>query len=519
MSETLAETALGKFRGSEHRGIRVFKGIPYGAATDGANRFRPPRPAAPSAGVRDALAFGPSSPQMMGPMDEQTLPPRPPFMEMFGLSDPPDIHQSEDCLVLNVWTPGLADGAKRPVLFRIHGGGYGAGSGSWNWHDGTNIARRGDVVVVTVNHRLSPLGYLYLDGIGGDDWTGSGNVGMLDLVLALEWVRDNIEAFGGDPDRVMIFGESGGGSKVCNLLAMPQAAGLFHRAVEQSGPMLQAKTTEEANATAEQYLAELGVGTDQLDRLFELPMQQFLDAHMSLAMKRGSLQMAMVLLSPVVDGRVLPSHPGDAISAGAAASIPLLLGSTRHEMAAAMSQAEGGYPDLDDTQLRERLQSVVSGPLDDIVAAFRRTNPDASPTELFALIQTAATMGVHTTELAERKLAGGTAPVYAYLLTWRSPVDPRLGAPHGMCVPLSMDNCQSAKWSDVPEARPLAARMSQAWINFAACGDPNHPDLPKWEPYSIDERTTMLFGDPCTAVDDPFAQERIAMQGVTASLF
>ena len=189
--------------------------------------------------------------------------PRSPVMDLFGLSDPPDNSQSEDCLVLNVWTPGIADGGRRPVLFRIHGGGYGAGSGSWNWHNGTNLARRGDVVVVTVNHRLSPLGYLYLDEIGGAGYAGAGNAGMLDLVLALKWVRDNIEAFGGDPNRVMIFGESGGGSKVSTLLAMPDAAGLFHAAVVQSGPGLRAKTPPDASQVAEQYLAELEIGNNE----------------------------------------------------------------------------------------------------------------------------------------------------------------------------------------------------------------------------------------------------------------
>jgi para-nitrobenzyl esterase len=439
-------------------------------------------------------------------------------MDIFGLSDPPDDNQSEDCLVLNVWTPGLGDDARRPVLFRIHGGGFGAGSGSWNWHDGTNLARRGDVVVVTVNHRLSPLGYLYLDEIGGPDYAGSGNAGMMDLVLALKWVQDNAGAFGGDPDRVMIFGESGGGAKVSLLLAMPDAKGLFHRAVIQSGPGLKGKTEEEATAVAEKYLAELGVKPSHLDRLAELPTQQFLDANMALATKAGNPRAAMGLLSPVVDGRTLPSHPGDALAAGASGSIPVLVGCTRHEMTMFMAQEPDGFPEIDDIGMRERLSSLLGDQVERAVDAFRRSNPDVSTTELCALIQSAAAMRSGSIRLAERKTAGGAAPVYMYLLMWRSPIDDRLGAPHGMCVPLSMDNCHTAQWSDYPEARELAAVMSRAWINFAATGEPGHPDLPKWMPYSTDDRTTMLFDNPCRVVDDPFPAERVVLQDVTGLL-
>jgi para-nitrobenzyl esterase len=510
MSEPIANTTLGQVRGTEVRGIRVFQGIPYGAPTDGENRCRPPKSAQPWNGVRNAIVFGPSSPQMMGPVASAM--PRPPRMDLFGLADPPDINQSEDCLVLNVWTPALADGGRRPVLFRIHGGGFGAGSGSWNWHDGTNVARRGDAVVVTVNHRLSPLGYVFLDEIGGPDWAGSGNAGMLDLVLALEWVRENAEAFGGDPNRVMIFGESGGGAKVSTLLAMPQAEGLFHRAVIQSGPVLDVKTRDEATGYAESYLAELEVSAKHLNRLAALPMQQLLDAHLRMATKAGGPQMAMMLLWPVVDGQVLPAQPGDSIAAGASSKIPLLIGYTRHELF--MASATEEPPNLDETQLRAFLNSVIPDRMDEVIETFRHTNPGASPSELAAIISTQAGSGLHSIELARRKITGGAAPVYMYLLTWRSPVAPELGTPHGMCVPLTMDNIHSAQWSNVHEAQPLAARMSQAWINFGAKGDPNHPDIPIWAPYSTNERSTMIFDDPCLAVNDPFGGERALLQEI-----
>ncbi len=516
MVEPVAEAATGKVSGVEVRGIRVFKGIPYGAPTGGDSRFRPPAPTLGWSGVHAATDFGASSPQMMGNVPTGS---RSPVMDVFGLSDPPDDRQSEDCLVLNVWTPGTATGGRRPVLFRIHGGGYAAGSGSWNWHDGTNLARRGDVVVVTVNHRLSPLGYLYLDEIGGADYAGSGNAGMLDLVLALKWVRDNIAAFGGDPNRVMIFGESGGGSKVCTLLAMPDAAGLFQAAVVQSGPGLRAKTSQEATRVAEQYLAELDIGKDQLDRLVSVPTQRILDANVSLAAKSGHPMAAMGLFSPVVDGHVLPDHPGDAVAAGASASVPLLIGSTRHEVTMFMALEPNGFPDLDENQMRARLKPTLGPQLEPAIEEFRRSNPHASPTQLYVLIYSAAMMRTGTVRLAERKLAGGAAPVYMYMLTWGSPIDGgRLGAAHGMCVPLSMDNCHSAQWSDFPAGHELAARMSQAWINFGAAGDPNHPELPKWMPYSTDTRATLMFDDPCSVVDDPFPGERLILGDVTGPL-
>ena len=508
MNDPVVEITSGKVRGLDLHDISAFKGIPYGASMAGYRRFRPPVPVAPWAGVRDALAVGPSSPQLMGP----TGYPRAPWMDLFGLSDPPDDNQSEDCLVLNVWTPGLDTGARRPVLFRIHGGGYAIGSGSWNWHDGTNLARRGDVVVVTVNHRLSPLGYLYLDELGGDEYAGSGNAGMLDLVLALEWVRDNVEAFGGDPENVMIFGESGGGMKVSTLLAMPAAAGLFHRAVVQSGPGLRAKSAGDASHYAIKFLDQLGIAPEQLDRLRDLPTQQLLDANIALA--GGNPQAAMTLQMPVVDGHTLPAHPGDALASGVSSSIPLLVGATRHEVTHFMVMEPGGLPDIDEAAMRARLGPALEDHLEPVIEAFRHANPDVTTTELCVLIQSQLMMGASSVQLAECKLAGSSSPVYMYMLEWRSPVDARLGAPHGMCVPLTMDNCWSAQWSDVPEARELAARMSQAWINFARDGDPNASDLPEWLPYTLEQRVMMIFDDPCHADDNPYAEEYASLAGV-----
>jgi para-nitrobenzyl esterase len=511
MSEPIVATTAGDVRGRDVDGIRVFKGVPYGATTAGGSRFRAPVPAQPWAGVRDAIEYGPSSPQSRAGRESLVSE----TGQIFGLGVDDD--QNEDCLVLNVWTPALDDGGKRPVLFRIHGGGYAIGSGSWAWHDGTNLARRGDVVVVTVNHRLAPVGYLYLDEIGGEEYLGSGNAGMLDLVLALEWTRDNIANFGGDPGRVMIFGESGGGLKVSTLLAMPSAKGLFGRAIVQSGPGLRAQTPEGATELAERYLAELGIDQKNLPQLDRIPVERLVEASGAIASRQGPV--GLIGFSPVVDGRTLPAQPGAALAAGASADVPLVIGSTRHEAAMFMALEPGGFPQLDEAGMRARLQTLVGDRLDAAIETFSKSNPGASSTDLCVLIQSAVMMRTGSVRMAETKLAGGSAPVYMYMLTMGSPVmNGRLGAAHGMCVPLTMDNCHSAGWSDHPAGRELAARMSQAWINFATDGDPNHAELPKWPRYSLDERATMLFDNPCAAANDPYPDERHVLEGLPGPL-
>jgi para-nitrobenzyl esterase len=305
MAGVEVQTTLGTVRGTAKAGVHVFKGIPYAAAPVGELRFRPPAARKPWSGVLDATSYGPSCPQ---PFGAGTAPPL--LLKIFhtwGMNRTEEL-QDEDCLVLNVWTP--SEPGSRPVMVRIHGGGFTMGSGSWAWHDGSNLARRGDVVVVTLNHRLGVLGFLQLDDLAGRDYDGSGNASMLDLVAALEWVRDNISEFGGDPENVTIFGESGGGFKVSTLLAMPPARGLFRQAIVQSGPGLTALEPAAATENAKVLLEELGVSAIETRVLGEIPVHDILRAQQRVAARQGGGMAAAGGWSPVLHPEFLPIAPG-----------------------------------------------------------------------------------------------------------------------------------------------------------------------------------------------------------------
>ena len=316
----VVETTAGKVRGGIADGVHIFRGVPYGASTEGDGRFMPPRPPANWSGVRDTLEYGYGSPQTPYNLE------RPSGISWFTPFWPAE--QSEDCLRLNVWTPAL-DGGKRPVLVWFHGGGYSRGSGASSSYDGINMASRGDVVSVTVNHRLNVFGYAGLGELLGSDFVHAGNAGMLDLVLSLEWVRDNVERFGGDPENVLIFGESGGGAKVSTLLAMPGAAGLFHRAVIQSGPALRVETTTNATRTAQYLLDELDLGPRDIDALRRVPTQRLLEAG-NAATARAAREGGGRGFRPVI-GPDIPDHPFDPIGPEFSATVPVMIGSNRHE--------------------------------------------------------------------------------------------------------------------------------------------------------------------------------------------
>ncbi|WP_195210267.1 carboxylesterase/lipase family protein [Actinomarinicola tropica] len=477
-----AVTTAGRVQGEALDGVVVFRGVPYAAPPIGPNRFRPPQPLEAWDGVREALTLPPSCPQPSQ---------RPPGW-------PQEHAQDEDCLHLNVWTPGVDDG-RRPVMVWFHGGGYAIGSGSWPLYDGTNLARRGDVVVVTVNHRLGPLGYLHLDGLAGDRLTGdeasvSGNAGMLDLVAALEWVRDNAVAFGGDPGNVTIMGESGGGAKVATLLAMPTAAGLFHRATIQSGPALRVTKPERARAAAVELVDALGAADDP-SRLWSASVEEILAASASTSAGRMGF-------SPVLDGTVIPAHPGDALVRGTANDVPVIVGCNRDESAGTLP-AELAEEDLPD-RLRSQA-GVAEDHLDDVLTTYRAAHPGATPLDVLSFVLTDQRMRAGSIQLAEAKAKGTSTPVWQYFFTYA--LAGRAG--HGYEIAFMFDNLGVGGTPPSAERQRLADAMCDAWIAFARTGDPNHDGLAEWPPFVPPERTTMIFGRGASAaVDDPDAATR-----------
>lgn len=493
MNEALpVNTVFGKVRGTIDGSIRAFKGIPYAAPPVGELRFRAPQPSSPWAGVRDAVAYGASCPQPSGRPE--------------GWAQEPSL--SEDCLYLNVWTPATDDGGSRPVLVWLHGGGFSIGSGSWPVYDGAALARRGDAVVVTVNHRLGMLGYLHLKELGGPEFASSGNAGMLDLVMALEWVRDNIASFGGDPSNVTIFGESGGGAKVSTLLVMPAARGLFHRAIIQSGPGLRAKAPEQAAELAEKFSTELAGGqAGSVQALQALPSEQLVEAQGRLG------RSAVFAFSPVLDDVHLPDHPGRALKNGTAADVPIIVGCNRDEatLFLAMNSTSQNGASLDGDGLPKRL-AVLGDAAKKIIDAYRATRPDAPPEDLLIAIESDRLMRIPSIGLAQRKLAGSSTPVFMYLFRWASGP---LGSAHGYEIPFVFDNARPPVMPESPARQGLAARMSEAWLAFARTGRPDHPGIPSWPAYSLPARATMIFDRDASSVEnDPCATDRAAWETV-----
>jgi len=486
-------TAYGKLRGAMQGKVHAFKGIPYGASTEGA-RFLPAARPQPWTGVREALELGPSSPQVPSMLIPEAMAQQPKM----------DASGTEDCLHLNVWTPATGSG-KRPVMVWLHGGGYSAGSANWNMYNGGNLAAKHDVVVVAVTHRLNVFGYLYLADLGGEKFAQASNVGMLDIVAALEWVHGNIDRFGGDPANVTIFGQSGGAGKVSTLMAMPAAKGLFHRAIVQSGSEIRGNTRERATKGAEALLATLGLKSNQVEELQRVPQAKLLEA---MRTTRG------LALGPVVDGKSLPVNPFDPTAPVISADVPLMIGSTETEVTWSTATK---YDPLDDSALQARVKEslkVEDAAAARLIAVYKRGRPQASNLDLFLILSTdVSNFRTGTDTEAERKSALGKAPAYKYYFQWYSPV--REGKPrafHTVDIPFAFQNvdvCESMVGTGA-DRQPLADQVSGAWAAFARIGNPNHKGLPKWLPYSAADRATMIFNHECRAVNDPYRDERLA---------
>jgi para-nitrobenzyl esterase len=513
-SQPIAQTAAGKVRGTAVNGIRIFKGIAYGGSTGGKNRFMPPAKPEPWSGVRDALHYGASAPQ--------TVPGAPGILAsanfLVSAADPPGTDEREDCLVLNVWTPGVNDGHKRPVLFWCHGGGFTSGSGSAPLYDGANLARRGDVVVVTINHRLGALGYTDLREVGGEAFAASANVGMLDIVAALGWVRDNIADFGGDPGGVMIFGESGGGQKVSALLAMPPAKGLFHRAVIESGPGLRMSDRDQAARVAGMLLAELNVKPERIAEIQTMPLERILAAQGAVNRKLGPVVPGLIQgFAPVVDGVSLLHHPFDPVAPGASADVPLIIGHNRTEMTL-FAGADPTVFSLDEAGLQQRIKSLLGDSAGRVLRAFRSSYPQESPSGLYFLIATAYPTVAFSAKIAERKAALGKAPTYVYEFTWETPIEGgHLRSPHTIEMPFVFNNVGDPLVQKLTgggrETFPLGDHVSDTWVAFARTGSPNSKGLPHWPPYSAADREVMLINTESRVEKDPNQTAREAIEG------
>ena len=499
MTGAIVDTRSGKVEGLERNGIHVFRGLPYAAPPIGKRRWKAPEREPAWDSVRGATEFSAMSAQGEFMLEQ-----------LLGGDNPRT--KSEDSLYLNVFTPGLDD-KRRPVMVWIHGGAFMMGEGATPWYDGTKFATRGDVVVVTINYRLGSFGFLHLSDLFGDELAGSGNLGLLDQVAALEWVRDCIEAFGGDPNHVTIFGESAGAGSVATLLGLPAAAGLFHAAIPQSGAASWFATPERATDIAKVIIDALGVKPGDIDALYAKTTEEIIAAQAAVGLETDG---AGLPFQPVVDGTVLPRPALDAIAAGSAAGVRLLVGTNNDEMTL-FGLMDPTLNALDEAGIRARIRPYWGDEgVDEFFATYRNLLPDASVQDLWIAISTDALFRIPAIRLAERQLPH--APVWSYLFTWATPVfDGVLKSTHALEIPFVFDNLDepgSALFTGTGDERiAIARRMHDAWIAFARDGSPQTDAIPEWPQYEPERRATMRIDETFEIVDDPGSQARHLWDG------
>ena len=501
----VVDTPAGKLRGYRENGVTIFKGVPYAGDVSGAMRFLKAGPVKPWTGVRDALQLG--HPSIQPP--DQT----------YGIDEP---DPAEDCLVLNIWTPET-DNKKRPVMVYNHGGGYRTGSGGSTAQDGANLARMYDVVVVATNHRLGLLGFLYLDELAGDRYKGSGNRGVQDIAVALKWVHDNIGLFGGDPEHVMIFGESGGGMKTSCLYAMPEAAPYFNKASIESGPGVELIRAEDAAQTTRSLLDYLDISPGNWEKLLEVPAPTLLEAQGNLPVNRAGVlsggfrgigNSGTGSFGAVVDGVVLPQHPFEPSAPGISGDKPLMVGWNEDEyIFFAAFGADKDVFTISDSELKDRLERDFNDRAELILETYREANPESTPGEIYIAIRSITMMGLGSIRIAERKTIQGGAPAYLYNFGYKSNnkvpgTDFETGAMHALDIPFKFYNVESGMAGTKPDRFEASKNMTGMWTSFARAGIPAAGGQPDWPPYNLETRPTMRIDSRCRVILDRFGAER-----------
>ncbi len=491
--DLIIETKTGKIKGHEQDGIKMFKGIPYAEPPIGELRLSYPEPKTPWNGVLDASEYGPIAPQPL-PILEQLFP-LPPQSE-------------EECLNLNIWTPECDD-SKRPVMFWIHGGSHITGSG--RLLNGRNISHKGNIVLVTINYRLGPLGYLYIPG-------APANIGELDKITALKWVKENIESFGGDPDNITIFGESAGATSVCALMAMPKAKGLFNRAISQSGGLFPGLEVSERKTTYEMILNELELGNGDIDEFRRLPVDKIINGLINTQIK-APLQ--MVDLRPYIDDETLPQHPIKAIKEGFAKDIELIVGTNLEEWRL-WRAFEPNFEKININAMKTRIKMIMSLSgdeeidVEDLINVYTKSREEINMSmnihDIYDAFMTDAIMRIPSIKFAEAQ-SEHQKNTYMYMFNWKNPFEGgRYGAMHGFEIAFVFGYF----WEDffwffpkkTPETESLSDKMMKAWVSFAKSGVPNHENIPEWPPYNIENRSTIIFDDITEIWDDPLKKER-----------